>query len=71
LPLTVYGGFDSLNYKTSFGGPLAPFDALSSTVPAYGVHGGVEYRPTSNLSLSLGVGYIQQPGGYTQLPGLR
>jgi hypothetical protein len=62
LPLTVYAGFDTLNYKTSFGGPLAPFDALSSTVPAYGAHAGVEIRPTSNLSLSLGVGYIQQPG---------
>jgi hypothetical protein len=62
LPVTVYAGFDTMNYKTSFGGPLAPFDAMSSTVPAYSARAGVEYRPTSNLSLSLGVGYLQQPG---------
>ena len=35
---------------------------------------GVEIRPTSNLSLSLGVGYAQQPtgidtGGFNSVPG--
>ncbi len=46
-PVTVYAGFDS----------------MSSTAPGYSAHAGIEFRPTSNLSLSLGVGYAQQPGG--------
>src|SRR5882757_2288661 len=54
LPVTVYAGFDTLNYNVGIGGPLAPFDSMSGTLPGYGVHAGVEYRPTSNLSLSLG-----------------
>jgi opacity protein-like surface antigen len=63
-PVTVYAGFDTLKYNTGIGGPLAGFDSTSSTAPGYGVHAGVEFRPTSNLSLSLGVGYAQQSGGF-------
>lgn len=63
LPVTIYAGFDTLKYNSGIGGPLAGFDSSSSTAPGYGVHAGVEFRPTSNLSLSLGVGYAQQPGG--------
>jgi opacity protein-like surface antigen len=59
LPLTVYAGFDTLNYNVGIGGPLAPFDSMSGTLPGYSAHAGVEFRPTSNLSLSLGVGYTQ------------
>jgi opacity protein-like surface antigen len=62
-PVTVYAGFDSLKNNTGIGGPFAGFDSISSTVPGYSAHAGVEFRPTSNLSLSLGVGYAQQPGG--------
>jgi len=59
-PLTVYAGFDSLNYRPAFG--AAPFDSMSGTIPGYAAHAGIEYKPTSNLSLSLGVGYVQQSG---------
>ena len=62
-PVTVYAGFDSLKYNTGIGSSLAGFDSMSSTAPGYSAHAGIEFRPTSNLSLSLGVGYAQQPGG--------
>ena len=71
-PVTVYAGFDSLKYNTGIGGPFAGFDSMSGTVPGYSAHAGVEFRPTSNLSLSLGVGYAQQPLGIENgisLPG--
>jgi hypothetical protein len=59
--VTVYGGFDTLNYK-AIGSPFAPFDTVSGTLPGYSVHGGIEFQPTSNVSLSLGVGFTQQSG---------
>jgi opacity protein-like surface antigen len=34
---------------------------MSGTTPGYGVHAGVEFRPTSNLSLSVGASFAQQP----------
>jgi opacity protein-like surface antigen len=59
-PVTVYGGFDTLKYNSGIGSAFSsPFDSTSST-PGYGVHAGVEFKPTPNLSLSLGVGYTQQ-----------
>ena len=58
-PVTVYAGFDTLKYNTGVGGPFANFDSSSSTLPGYSAHAGVEFRPTSNLSLSLGVGFAQ------------
>ncbi len=61
-PLTVYAGFDTLKYTTGIGNPFAPFDTVSGTLPGYSVHAGVEFKPTSNLSLSLGVGFTQQSG---------
>jgi opacity protein-like surface antigen len=62
LPLTVYAGFDTLKYNTGIGGPLAPFDSMSSTLPGYSAHAGVEFQPAPNVSLSLGFGYTQQSG---------
>jgi hypothetical protein len=50
-PLTVYGGFNTLKYTTGIGGPFAPFDTTSGTLPVYSAHAGFELRPTSNLSL--------------------
>jgi opacity protein-like surface antigen len=72
-PVTVYAGFDTLKYKPGIGSALSPFDATSGTVPGYGAHAGVEFKPTSNLSLSLGVGFTQQSGRIdsdTQSPSL-
>jgi len=61
-PVTFYGGVDTLKYNSGIGSAFSsPFDSTSST-PGYGVHAGVEFKPTSNLSLSLGVGYTQQSG---------
>ena len=62
LPVTVYAGFDTLKYNTGIGGPFAPFDSVSGTLPVYSAHAGVEFEAASNLSLSLGVGYTQQSG---------
>jgi hypothetical protein len=60
VPASVFAGFSTLNYNanTSTSGLLA-FDNISSTSPAYSAHVGVEFRPTSNLSLSLGAGFTQ------------
>jgi len=62
LPLTVYAGFDTLKYNAGIGGPFAPFDTGSGTLPGYSAHAGVEFQPASNVNLSLGFGYTQQPG---------
>jgi opacity protein-like surface antigen len=65
-PVSIYAGFDTLKYNTGAGGPFAPFDGASGTLPGYSAQAGIEFRPTSNLSLSLGVGFTQQP---SLLPG--
>ncbi len=62
LPLTVYAGFDTLKYNAGIGGPFAPFDTVSGTLPGYSAHAGVEFQPTPNVSLSVGFGYTQQSG---------
>jgi opacity protein-like surface antigen len=59
--VSIYGGFDSLKYNPGIGAAFSPFESTSSTA-GYGAHAGVEFRPTSNLSLSLGFGYTQQSG---------
>jgi hypothetical protein len=62
LPLKVFAGFDTLKYNTGIGGPFAPFDATSGTLPGYRAHAGIEFQAAPNVSLSLGVGYTQAPG---------
>ena len=62
LPLTVFAGFNTLKYNSGIGNPFTSFDATSGAAVGYTAHAGVEYQPTSNLSLSLGFGYTQQPG---------
>ena len=61
-PVTFFGGIDTFKYNSGIGSALSPFDSTTSTVPGYRAHAGVEFKPTSNLSLSLGVGYTQQSG---------
>jgi len=61
-PLTIYAGFDTLKYNAGIGGPFAPFDTTSGTLPGYSAHAGVEFQPAPNVSLSLGFGYTQQSG---------
>ena len=63
LPLTVYGGFDTLKYKSGGGGPFAPLDSMSGTLPGYSAHAGVEFQPAPNVSLSLGFGYTTLQSG--------
>ena len=61
-PLSVYAGFDTLKYNAGIGGPFAPFDTTSGTLPGYSAHAGVEFQPAPNVSLSLGFGFTQQSG---------
>jgi hypothetical protein len=51
-----------LKYNSGIGGPFTPFDNVSSTLPGYSAHAGLEYQPAPNVSLSFDVGYTQQSG---------
>ncbi|MBV9565252.1 MAG: hypothetical protein JOY90_33095 [Bradyrhizobium sp.] len=62
-PVSVYAGFDTLKYNSGIGSPFAGFDSTSGTLPGYSAHAGIEFKPTSNVSLSFGMGYTQQPSG--------
>lgn len=62
LPFTVYAGLDTLKYETGIGGPFASFDTTYGTLTGYSAHTGIEFQPAPNVSLSLGLGYTQQPG---------
>lgn len=73
-PVSIYAGFDTVKYNAPpiIGSPFAALDSTSAdTAPGYGVHAAVEIRPTSNLSLSVGVGFSQQPSDLNSalLPG--
>jgi hypothetical protein len=62
-PVTFFAGFDTLKYNSGIGSnAFAPFDSRSGTLPVSSAYAGVEFQPTSNLSLSLGVGVVQQSG---------
>lgn len=63
LPLTFYAGFDTLKYAAGIGGPFGSFNTVSGSLPGYRAHAGVEFQPTPNVSLSLGLGFTQQGGG--------
>jgi opacity protein-like surface antigen len=71
-PVSVFAGIDTVKYSSPIGSPFAALDSTSSSAsPAYGVHAGVEIRPTSNLSLSFGASFSQQPSDLNSalLPG--
>lgn len=61
MPVTFFAGFDTLKYSGGIGSSLAPL--TSSVAPGYGAFAGVEFKPTSNLSLSFGAGFTQQQSG--------
>jgi len=60
MPVTFFAGFDTLKYGNGIGSSVAP---LTGAAPGTSAFAGVEFRPTSNLSLSFGAGFIQQDSG--------
>lgn len=58
MPVTFFAGFETLKYGNGIGSSLAPL--TSSAAPGYSAFAGVEFKPTSNLSLSFGAGFTQQ-----------
>lgn len=61
MPVTFFAGFDTLKYGNGIGSSVAPL--TSGAAPGTGAFAGVEFKPTSNLSLSFGAGFIQQDSG--------
>jgi hypothetical protein len=62
LPVTMFGGVDTLKYQPDVFTSLTSPGFASSNTAATAVHAGIEIRPTSNLSLSLSAGYTQSGG---------
>lgn len=62
MPVTFFAGFDTLKYGNGIGSSLAPL--TSGAAPGYSAFAGVEFKPTSNLSLSFGAGFAQQDLGH-------
>ena len=58
MPVTFFAGFDTMKYGNGIGSSVAPL--TSGAAPGTGAFAGVEFKPTSNLSLSFGAGFIQQ-----------
>ncbi|TQF35207.1 hypothetical protein UNPF46_25580 [Bradyrhizobium sp. UNPF46] len=61
MPVTFFAGFDTLKYNGGIGSSVAPL--TSGTAPGTSAFAGIEFKPTSNLSLSFGAGVIQQDSG--------
>jgi opacity protein-like surface antigen len=71
-PVSVFAGFDTVKYNSPIASPFTALDSMSSnSTPGYRVNAGVEFRPTSNLSLSVGASFSQQPNDLNSalLPG--
>jgi len=66
LPMTVFGSFDTLKTNPDVFSAIVAPGFTGGTTAATSLRGGVEIRPTSNLSLSFSAGFTQQqtdPGG--------
>jgi hypothetical protein len=63
LPVTVYAGFDTLNYRPGIGSPLAPFSSDTSIAAGYSARAGIAFQPAPNVSLSFEAGFTQQQSG--------
>jgi hypothetical protein len=62
-PVTFYAGFNTLKYNSGIASTLTPLESALIAVPGgYGAHAGVEFKPTSNFSLSLDAGIVQRSG---------
>ena len=62
VPTSIYAGFGTLKYNSALTTQLPGFDSNSAnSAQGYSAHVGVEFRPTSNLSLSFGASFAQQP----------
>jgi Outer membrane protein beta-barrel domain len=72
-PVSVYAGFDTIKYNgPGIGNPFTALDSMSSSnTSGYRLNAGVEFHPTSNLSLSVGASFSQQPNDLNSalLPG--
>lgn len=60
LPVTVFAGFDSLNYRPGVGTALAPFSSDTSIATGYRARAGIAFQPIPNLTLSLEGSITQQ-----------
>eukprot|EP01035_Chromulina_nebulosa_P046047 gene46047-62369_t len=60
LPVSVYAGFDKLNYRPGLGGALAPFSTDSSLAAGYSARAGIAFQPAANVTLSFEAGFTQQ-----------
>lgn len=60
LPVTVYAGFDKLDYRPGLGSPLAPFSSDASIAAGYSARAGIAFQPAPNVSLSFEAGFTQQ-----------
>lgn len=63
LPVSIYAGFDTLNYRPGLGSPLAPFNSDASIAAGYSARAGIAFQPAPNVSLSLEAGFTQQQSG--------
>lgn len=61
-PVSIYGGFDTVKFNPGIAGSFTP-PALSGASSGYSMQGGIEFRPASNLSLSLGASFTQMQQG--------
>ncbi|MET0219852.1 MAG: hypothetical protein ABW213_04260 [Tardiphaga sp.] len=60
LPVTVYAGFDKLDYRPGLGSPLAPFSSDASIAAGYSARAGIAFQPAPNVRLSVEAGFTQQ-----------
>ena len=52
-----------MKYNSGIASTFTPLESAFTAVPGgYGAHAGVEFKPTSNFSLSLDVGVTQRSG---------
>jgi len=61
LPVTVYAGFDKLDYRPGIGSPLAPFSTDARAATGYRARAGVAFQPSANVTLSFEAGFTQPP----------